>query len=71
MYLVTKLYLEESNVAGKLARQFGNPSEAHWLERARCVGYLKKNQDKLTYPQPKALSILSNVDSNCTTNKDD
>jgi hypothetical protein len=73
MYLVTKLYPEGSNAARELARQFGNPSKEHWKELERFIGYLKKNKHnvKLTYRKPKDLRVLSNVDSNYATNKED
>jgi hypothetical protein len=37
MYLVTKLYPEGSNVAQKLARQFGNPSKEDWKELEQFI----------------------------------
>jgi hypothetical protein len=72
MYLVTKLLIEGSNAARELARQFGNPNDAHWEELGRFVGYLKRHRKlvKLTYRKPKDLRVLSNVDSNYATDKE-
>jgi hypothetical protein len=30
MYLVIKILIEGSNAARELAKQFGNPKDAHW-----------------------------------------
>jgi hypothetical protein len=72
MYLVTKLLIEGSNAARELARQFGNPNDAHWAELGRFVGYLKRHRElvKLTYRKPMDLRVLSNVDSNYATEKE-
>jgi hypothetical protein len=43
MYLVTKILIEGSNAARELARQFGNPNDAHWVELGRFVGFLKRH----------------------------
>jgi hypothetical protein len=73
MYLVCKLMPEGSNAARELSRHFGNPGEIQWKELERFVGYLKANKDKikLTFRKPKAMRVVSNVDSNYATNKDD
>ncbi len=73
MYLVTKIFPEGSNAARELSRQFGNPSEDHWNELGRFIGYLKlyEKDVKVTYRKPKELRVLSYVDSNYATNKDD
>jgi hypothetical protein len=72
MYLVTKLLIEGSNAARELARQFGNPNDAHWEELGRFVGYLKRHRKlvKLTFQKPRDLRVLSNVDSNYATDKE-
>jgi hypothetical protein len=72
MYLVTKIFPEGSNTARVLSRQFGNPSKAHWSELGCFIGYLKlyEKDVKVTYRKPKELRVLSYVDSNYATNKD-
>ena len=73
MYLVCKLMPEGSNAARELSRHFGNPDDTHWKELDRFVGYLKANKDqlKVIFRKPKTMRIVSNVDSNYATNKDD
>jgi hypothetical protein len=72
MYLVTKILVEGSNAAQELARQFGNPNDAHWVELGMFVGYLKRHRKlvKLIYRKPKDLRVLSNVDSNYATDEE-
>jgi hypothetical protein len=72
MYLVTKILVEGSSTARELARQFGNPNNAHWVELGGFVGYLKRHRKfvKLMYHKPKDLRVLSNVDSNYATDKE-
>jgi hypothetical protein len=73
MYLACKLFAEGSNGAREMAKQFGNPGSDHWIELDKFVGYLKKNEKdvKLTYQKPKELRVVSNVESNYATNKED
>jgi hypothetical protein len=73
MYLVTKVMVEGSNAARELAKHFQKPTEPHWKELERFVGYLKKmNGDvKLTYRKPRELRPVAMVDSNYATNTDD
>jgi hypothetical protein len=73
MYLVTKIFPEGANAARELSRQFGNPNEDHWHELGRFVGYLKLHEEnvKVIYRKPNDMRVLSYVDSNYATNKED
>jgi hypothetical protein len=72
MYLVTKIFPEAANAARELTRHFANPGEEHWHELERFVGYMKylDGDIKLTYRRPKEMRVMSNVDSNYATNKE-
>jgi len=73
MYLVTKLMPEGSNPARELPRQFGNPSQEHWKELEKFVGFLSREKDKikLTIRRPKALRMVGMFDANFATDPDD
>lgn len=73
LYLVTKLFVEGSNPVRELAKYFSNPGDEHWKAIEKFVGYLKDNEDdiKLTYRKPRELRIVSSVDSNYATDKED
>jgi hypothetical protein len=73
LYLVTKLFVEGSNLVRELAKHFSNPGEEHWKAIEKFVGYLKENQDdiKLTYCKPREMRIVSSVDSNYAIDKRD
>ncbi len=73
MYLVTKHFVEGSNLIRKLSKFFSNPGDEHWKDVEKFAGYLKDNEDeiKLTYRKPKELRMVSCVDSNYATDKED
>src|SRR5210317_2162293 len=73
MYLVTKLMPEGGNPARELSRQFGNPSQEHWKELEKFVGFLSREKEKikLTIRKPKALRMIGMFDTNFATNPDD
>ena len=72
MYLVTKIFPEGSNAARELSRQFGNPSDEHWKELEKFIGFLRRDQDKIkfTITKPKELRAVSLCDSNYATNSE-
>jgi hypothetical protein len=73
MYLACKIFPEGSNAARELAQQFSNPGAEHWIKVMKYVGYLKQHKKpiKMTYKKPQDLRVVSNVDSNYETNKED
>ncbi len=73
LYLVTKLFVEGSNLVRELSKFFSNPGDEHWKAVEKFAGYLKDNEDeiKLTYRKPKELRMVSCVDSNYATDKED
>jgi hypothetical protein len=73
MYLVTKIFPKGTNAVRELSRQFSNPNKDHWDKLRRFIGYLKLHEEnvKITYRKPNDLRVLSYVDSNYATNKDD
>jgi hypothetical protein len=74
LYLVKKLFVECSNPVKELVKHFSNPGEEHWKAIEKFVGYLKDNKEediKLTYRKPRELYIVSSVDSNYATDKED
>ena len=73
LYLVTKLFVEGSNSVRELSKFFSNPGDEHWKAVEKFAGYLKDNEDeiKLTYRKLKELRMVSCVDSNYATDKED
>jgi hypothetical protein len=72
LYLTSKLFVEGSNPVRELAKNFSNPGDEHWKAVEKFTGYLKENEGeiKLTYRKPKKLRIVSCVDSNYATDKE-
>jgi hypothetical protein len=72
MCLVTKLLVEGSNPVRELAKFFSNPGVEHWKAVEKFAGCLKSKEDdiKLTHRKPKELPMVSSVDSNYATDKE-
>jgi hypothetical protein len=72
MCLVTKLLVKGSNPVRELAKFFSNPGVEHWKAVEKFAGYLKSKEDdiKLTCRKPKELRMVSSVDSNYATDKE-
>jgi hypothetical protein len=69
---VIEIIIEGANASRELAKQCGNPNDAHWVELGGFVGYLNRHKKmvKLTYCKPRDLRVLSNIDSNYATDKE-
>ena len=73
MYLTTKIMVEGANAARELSKHFSNPGAEQWKELERFCSYLEAEETniKLTYRKPSEMKVMSMVDSNYATNKDD
>jgi hypothetical protein len=70
--LVTKLFLEGSNLVRELAKFFSDPGIEHWEHVEKFAGCLKDNEHdiRLTHMKPKEMWMMSSVCRDCGMDKE-